>query len=163
MSRRRGAWAAVAAGLLVAVLTAGCGVRPTDVITGRSAVSGPSAGVGIYLIADGELALAIRPLKNAPAPLAETLVLLAAGPDDSERDAGLTSEVPSDIGPAAVTPSADQPGVTVRMKGAVLPLSTLAVNQIVCTVALAGQQDSYAPVTLVGPDGTRPPWSCPLN
>ncbi|WP_433534019.1 hypothetical protein ACQPZK_17675 [Micromonospora sp. CA-249363] len=161
VSRRRGAVLAV--GLLVALLTAGCGVRPTDVITGRSAVSGPSAGEGLYLIADGELALVVRPAKNAPASPLETLVLLATGPTEAERSAGFTSEVPADIAPVSMTPSADEPGITVRMKGAVLPLSTLAANQIICTVALSSQQISYAPVTLAGSDGARPPWSCPIE
>ncbi|MGV9213899.1 hypothetical protein ACTFTM_18755 [Micromonospora sp. RB23] len=163
MSRRRGARALLAVGLLVALLTAGCGVRPTDVITGRSAVSGPSAEGGVYLIADGELALVVRPTKNVPPSPLETLALLAAGPTEAERTAGFTSEVPSDIAPVSMTPSADEPGVTVRMKGAVLPLSTLAANQIICTAALTSQQFNYAPVTLAGADGARPPWSCPIE
>ncbi|MGC4768982.1 hypothetical protein ACLQ25_08350 [Micromonospora sp. DT44] len=163
MSRRRGTRALLAVALLVGLLTAGCGVRPSDVITGRSAVSGPSAGGGIYLIANGELALVVRPAKIVPESPLDTLVLLAAGPTEAERSAGFTSEVPADAAPVSMTPSTDEPGITVRIKGAVLPLSTLAANQIICTVALAGQQASSAPVTLVGSDGTRPPWSCPIE
>ncbi|MEV4215294.1 hypothetical protein [Micromonospora sp. NPDC049662] len=163
MSRRRGARALLGVALLVALLTAGCGVRPSDVITGRSAVSGPFTGRGLYLISDGELALVVRPVKNVPGPPLETLVLLVSGPTEAERSAGLTSEVPADAAPVSMTPSTDEPGITVRFKGAVLPLSTLAANQIICTVALAGQQPTSAPVTLVGSDGTRPPWSCPIE
>lgn len=162
MIRRRGVRALLAVGLLVTLLTAGCGVRPSVVITGRSAVSGPSGGSGIYLISNGELALVIRPAKGVPPAPVETLALLAAGPTEAERSAGFTSEVPTEVVPVSLTPSVDEPGVEVRMKGAVLPLSTLAANQIICTAAFASPQGSYAPVTLVGPDGVRPAWSCPL-
>ncbi|MCX5065549.1 hypothetical protein OOJ91_06605 [Micromonospora lupini] len=155
----------LAVGLLLTVLTAGCGVRPSDVITGRSAVSGSSAGAGLYLISHGELALVLRATKPSPGPssAAATLTLLAAGPTPSERSAGLSSEVPAATAPATVTPSADEPGITVTMSGAVLPLSTVAANQIICTVVFAVPGEGTTPVTLVGPDGTRPPWTCPLE
>ncbi|MET8281594.1 hypothetical protein [Micromonospora sp. NPDC005174] len=163
MIGRRVARALVAGGLLLTLFTAGCGVRPSGVITGRSAVSGPSGGGGVYLISDGELALVLRPAKGAPPLPAETLALLAAGPTDTERSAGFTSEVPTDLAPTTVTSSVDEPGITVKTPTPVLPLSTLAANQIICTVAFADSAVSPAPVTLVGPDGTRPPWSCPLE
>ncbi|MFG3557172.1 hypothetical protein ACGGAQ_22570 [Micromonospora sp. NPDC047557] len=163
--RRRVARTLLAGGLLLTLLTAGCGVRPSDVITGRSAVSGPSAGTGLYLISHGQLTLVLRGTKPglAPSSPADTLALLAAGPTPSERKAGLSSEVPSDAAPAKVAPSVDEPGITVTMPGAVLPLSTVAANQIICTVVFAMPERSATPVTLVGPDGTRPPWPCPLE
>lgn len=165
VSRRRAARMLLAGGLLLTVLTAGCGVRPSEVITGRSAVTGPSAGPGFYLISHGELTLVLRATKPSPGPSlpAATLALLAAGPTPSERSAGLSSEVPPDVAPATVTPSVDEPGITVTMSGAVLPLSTVAANQIICTVVFAVSGQGSAPVTLVGPDGTRPPWPCPLG
>ena len=170
MTGRRFGRTLLAVGLLFALLAAGCGVRPSAVITGRSAVSGPSGGTGVYLLSDGELALVLRPSKIGPSPTlspADTLALLAAGPTESERNAGFTSEVPAGIAPAGVTPSADQSGITVKTTVPVLSLSTLAADQIICTVAGAvastGQGTSFAPVTLVGPDGARPPWPCPLG
>ncbi|MGC4880362.1 hypothetical protein ACLQ26_29325 [Micromonospora sp. DT43] len=163
--RRRVTRTLLAGGLLLAVLTAGCGVRPTDVITGRSAVSGPPAGTGLYLISHGELALILRATKPGPGPSSptEALAQLASGPTPSEQRAGFSSEVPPDSTPVSVSPSADEPGITVTMSGAVLSLSTVAANQIICTVAFAVAEDGTTPVTLVGPDGTRPPWPCPLE
>ncbi|MEU5909475.1 hypothetical protein [Micromonospora sp. NPDC047527] len=158
----------VAVGLLFALLATGCGVRPSEVINGRPAVTGPSEGTGIYLIADGQVALVIRQTKTPSPPLspAATLALLAKGASETERSAGLTSEVPADLVPADVGPTVDGPGVTVTVAGAVLPLSPLAADQLVCTVADAvartAQGTSFAPVTLVGPDGTRPARTCPL-
>ncbi|MEV4822325.1 hypothetical protein [Micromonospora sp. NPDC049274] len=163
--RRRVARTLLAGGLLLTLFTAGCGVRPSDVITGRAAVTGPSAGAGLYLISHGELALVLRATKPGPGPSSptETLALLAAGPTPSERSAGLSSEVPPGVAPAQVTPSVDEPGITVTMSGAVLPLSTVAANQIICTVVFAVSGQGSAPVTIVGSDGTRPPWPCPLE
>ncbi|MCF0096388.1 hypothetical protein B0E54_05253 [Micromonospora sp. MH99] len=163
--RRRVTRTLLAVGLLLTLLTAGCGVRPSDVITGRAAVSGPSAGAGLYLISHGELALVLRATKPGPGPSspADALALLAAGPTPTEREAGLSSEVPSDAAPAKVAPSVDEPGITVTMSGAVLPLSTVAANQIICTVVFSMSGNGATPVTLVGPDGTRPAWPCWLE
>ncbi|MBQ0904454.1 hypothetical protein [Micromonospora sp. U21] len=168
MTGRRAARASLAGGLLFALLATGCGVRPSDVITGRSATSGPAVGVGLYLLSHGQLALVIRETKGITASPEQTLGMLAAGPDDSERSQGLVSEVPVGLVPATpVTATADGPGVTVTMTGAVLPLSAAAADQIICTVAtavtLTGQVDSFAPVTIAGPDGVRAPRSCPIK
>ncbi|MFF0176915.1 hypothetical protein ACWD6L_15845 [Micromonospora profundi] len=161
----------IAGGLLFALLATGCGVRPTDVINGRPAVSGPAEGTGIYLLSQGQVVLAIRSMKPPSPPLslspAETLALLAQGPTESERSAGITSDVPTDLVPANVGPTADGNGVTVTVASAVKPLSPLAVDQIACTVADAlarsAQGRSFAPVTLAGPDGTRPARTCPVT
>ncbi|MFF5180227.1 hypothetical protein ACFY2Q_19565 [Micromonospora sp. NPDC000316] len=165
MSGRRAQLLAV--GLLLALLATGCGVLPTDVINGRPAVTGQSGSVGVYLIADGQVALAIRPTKTpspSSPPPAEVLAMLAQGPSDAERRVGLTSEVPAGVTPATVGPTTD--GLTVRLTGAVRSLSPLAVDQIVCTAVdaatAAGQGQFFVPVTLVGPDGTRPAQACPL-
>ncbi|MBM0275567.1 hypothetical protein JM949_08940 [Micromonospora sp. STR1s_6] len=155
--------------MLLTVPAAGCGVRPSDVITGRPAVSGPSRGIGLYLLARDELVLVLRPTtKGMPAP-EQALALLAAGPEQNERSQGLTSEVPAGLVPVvAVTPGAGQSaGLTVRTTGVAGPLSTNATDQIICTVVdaavQAGQVDSSAPVTVVGPDGAQPPRRCPAR
>lgn len=153
--------------LLGTLLTAGCGVRPSAVITGRPAVSGPVQGVGIYLLAQGELVLVVRPATADPTP-ASILALLAAGPEEDERLQGLTSEVPAGLDPVTVTSTTDQSGgLTVRTATSARALSVNAVNQIVCTLADAaprtGVANSSAPVTLVGPGGARPPRRCPIG
>ncbi|MBM7489072.1 hypothetical protein JOD64_000294 [Micromonospora luteifusca] len=166
MNGRRTGRALLAGGLLLTLLVAGCGVRPSPVITGRSAVSGPSRGTGLYLLAQGELVLVLRPAKVDASP-ADVLALLAAGPDENERGQGFTSEVPVGLGPVTVTAGADRSGLTVRTTGAALPLSAHAADQIICTVADAAAQvdlvESFAPVTIVGPDGARPPRPCPVK
>ncbi|MEV4123253.1 hypothetical protein [Micromonospora sp. NPDC049645] len=168
MTGRRIVRALLAGGLLLPTLVAaGCGVRPSGVITGRSAVSGPAQGVGVYLIGQGELALVLRPAKVAP-PLADVLALLAAGPEENERRQGLTSEVPAGLDPVTVTSAPDQSdGLTVRTTTTARALSENAVDQIVCTVADAaaqtGQTKSFVPVTIVGPDGARSPRRCPIG
>ncbi|MET8311818.1 MULTISPECIES: hypothetical protein [unclassified Micromonospora] len=169
MTGRRAARALLAGGLLLTLLVAGCGVRPSGVITGSAATTGPSAGVRLYLLAHGQLVLVIRPTKMDASP-EETLRMLAAGPDDSEWRQGLTSEVPVGLVPASlvtVTVTGDQPGLTVTMVGAVMSLSGTAADQIVCTVigttAVAGLADSFVPVTVAGPDGARPPRFCPIR
>ncbi len=94
---RRTGRALLAGGLLLGtLLAAGCGVRPSPVITGRSAVSGPAQGIWLYLVAQGELVLVLRPVNHGPAdPPSEALARLAAGPQQNERAQGLTSEVPT--------------------------------------------------------------------
>ncbi|MET8547495.1 hypothetical protein [Micromonospora zamorensis] len=167
MTGRRAGRALLAGGLLLALLAPGCGVRPSEVIRGRPAVSGPSTGVGLYLLARGELVLALRPAKLAPSP-AEALALLAAGPDENERSANFTSEVPAGLVPVTVKAGADRSaGITVRTTGAAQPLSTSAADQIICTVtaaaAQAGMADNLVQVTIVGSDGARPPRPCPIK
>ncbi|MFF0155855.1 hypothetical protein [Micromonospora sp. NPDC005203] len=164
MTRR----ALLAGGVLLALLaTGGCGVRPSAVITGRPAVSGPSGGVGLYLLAEGELVLVLRPA-SADASPANALALLAAGPLEYERGLGLTSEVPAGLDPVTLTSGANRSdGLTVRTTGAARSLSSRAADQIICTVAGAAAQSGLAQnspaVTIVGSDGARPPRPCPLR
>ncbi|WFE99785.1 hypothetical protein [Micromonospora sp. WMMD964] len=185
MTGRRTGRALVVGGLLVAVLTAGCGVRPSAVITGRAAVSGPTEGIGVYLLAQGELALVLRQPKATQAGAApvvtcspassdgsscqpaQAVALLAAGPSGEERASGLTSEVPAGLVPVTVTPDGRGFGLTVTTTAAVRTLSADAVDQIICTAtdaaAQVGLMSSLVPVTIVGPDGTRPPRRCPVR
>ncbi|WP_233578766.1 hypothetical protein [Micromonospora sp. BL4] len=168
MTGRRAARALLTGVLLLTLLATGCGVRPSGVITGRSATTGPAVGVGLYLLSHGRPALVIRETKGITVSPEQTLGLLAAGPGESERSQGLVSEVPAGLVPASpVTWTADGSGLTVTMTGPVLPLSTGAADQIICTAALAvavtGGGDSFAPVTIAGPDGARPPRPCPIK
>nr|WP_179783437.1 hypothetical protein [Micromonospora jinlongensis] len=157
----------LAGGLLLALLAPGCGVRPSEVIRGRPAVSGPAVGTGLYLLARGELVLVLRPAKVVPSP-ADTLALLAAGPEEHERGQGFTSDVPAALDPVTVTSGAGPAGgLTVRTTTAVRTLSADAADQIICTVtdaaAQVGSAQNSAPVTIVGSDGARPPRPCPIR
>ncbi|MEU4475890.1 hypothetical protein [Micromonospora sp. NPDC023888] len=163
MTRR----ALLACGVLLTLLATGCGVRPSDVITGRPAVSGQAQGTGLYLLAEGELVLVLRPAPQDASP-ASTLALLAAGPQENERSQGFTSEVPAGFDAVTVTSGADRSGgLTVRTTGPARSLSSKAADQIICTVADAagrsGLAESFAPVTIVGSDGARPARPCPIS
>ncbi|WP_244236047.1 hypothetical protein [Micromonospora inaquosa] len=171
MTGRRTGRALLAGGLLLGtLLAAGCGVRPSPVITGRSAVSGPAQGIGLYLVAQGELVLVLRPVKpTTPTPPSEALARLAAGPQQNERDQGLTSEVPTGLTAAIeVTPATGRFGdLTVRVTGPTRALSPTAIDQIICTAADAAAQAGLvggpAPVTIVGSDGAQPARRCPAR
>ncbi|MFC6016244.1 hypothetical protein ACFP2T_08545 [Plantactinospora solaniradicis] len=157
-ARRRALPAALA---LLMILAAGCGVRPTGVITGGPAPEGPARSVTLFFVTDHHLALVLRP--NTPtASIDDTLALLLAGPDPTERTLGYSTEIPADAGPAETTSGPS--GTTVNLSGGVTALSPTAVDQIVCTVRNAmpdGEPtDGSAMVTLSGPDGSRGPLTC---
>lgn len=167
MTGRRTGRALFASGLLLTLLAAGCGVRPSAVITGRPPISGPAQGTWVYLLAQGELVLVLRPVNTDPSPAA-ALSLLAAGPQENERAQGFTSEVPAGLDPVTVTAGADRSGdLTVRTNIAAQALSAHAADQIICTTVAAAAQVSAAntatTVTIVGSDGARGPRACPIR
>lgn len=173
---RRGPGRRVLAGVLVSLAAlAGCGVRPTGVIIGGDPPRGaaaeqgtrPSGPLGTPLLppptgarpGDGTAATITLYLVRGglPSPVTrpggglspeDTLALLAAGPNGSERAQGLTSAVPRGAAPVSV--SADPGGVTVTLPTPVGELSALAVRQIVCTAAAATTPPDRVRVTLVG-------------
>jgi len=155
--------------VLTAVLCAGCGVRPTGVITGGPAPTGdafgrPGAppgreGAALYLLADSALTPVLRATRQRLSPT-QTLALLQEGPNVDERAANLTSEVPAGLDAVSVT--ADASGdVTVLVSADVRTLSAKAVDQIVCTVRDA--LPATAPITLTSDAATRGPRACPLT
>ncbi|MEU8153067.1 hypothetical protein AB0B94_05330 [Micromonospora sp. NPDC048986] len=179
MTGRRTGRALLASGLLLTLVAAGCGVRPSGVITGRPPISGPARGTWLYLLAQGELVLVLRhggqrPAGDAPTPVntdpspAAALSLLAAGPQQNERAQGFTSDVPAGLDPVTVTAGAGRSGgLTVRANIAAQGLSARAVDQIICTSVAAAAQVSAAntatTVTIVGSDGARGPRACPIR
>jgi hypothetical protein len=136
-----------AAAIMSLVALTSCGVRPSGVITGDDPPSGPvQANITLYLVANGKLSPVTRP--GSPLSPADTLALLAAGPTAREQAHGLTTEVPSGAGPFSVT--AQPPGrLVVTLSTPASELSTLAVDQIVCTAA-ATASESPAQVTIIG-------------
>lgn len=140
---------ALAAGLVSLVAVAGCGVRPSGVIIGgdppRGAVESTTT-ITLYLVKNGRLSAVTRP--GGPLSQADTLALLAAGPTAREQAQGLTTDFPPEAGPFSVT--ANPAGhLVVTLSTPVSELSTLAVEQIVCTAA-ATVPESPAQVTVVG-------------
>jgi hypothetical protein len=151
----------LAAGLLSLVAVAGCGVRPSGVITGGDPPSGavePTTTITLYLVKNGRLSAVTRP-GGPPLSPADTLALLAAGPTAREQAHGLTTDVPPEAGPFSVT--AKPAGrLVVTLSTPAGELSTLAVEQIVCTAA-ATVPESPVQVTVVGAgQGSRPGALC---
>ncbi|MFI9454242.1 GerMN domain-containing protein [Amycolatopsis sp. NPDC052450] len=143
--------------LLIASVVAGCGVRPSAVIAGAPAPTGPANGAVLYFLSGGQPVRVLRPLAEELPP-ASPIDLLAAGPDESERERDYTTEVPP--GTAVLDQTAGPNGVTVTLSIGVAGLSAMAVDQIVCTArdALGGS----AQITLRDEGTTRGPLSCPL-
>jgi hypothetical protein len=152
----------LAAGLVSLVAMAGCGVRPSGVITGGNPPSGavePNTTITLYLVKNGRLSAVSRP---GPAPShADTLALLAAGPNPREQALGLTTDVPHGSGPFSVTAkSAGHLVVTVSTPAG--ELSTLAVGQIVCTAtAMLSPGLPAAPSPMDGPGPPPAPLATP--
>ena len=146
----RAARAALAAGLLSLVAVAGCGVRPSGVITGDPPPSGAvvrTTTITVYLVRDGRLRPVTRP-GGPPLSPADTLALLAAGPTAEEQAQGLTTDVPAGTGPFSVT--AEPEGhLVVTSSTPVGGLSALAIDQLACTAA-ATAPDRRVQVTVVG-------------
>jgi hypothetical protein len=148
------AWSA-----LVAVLSTGCGVRPSGVIIGGPAPTEHARGVTLYFLAGSSLTPVLRPTHQPLWPT-QTLALLQQGPNADERAANLTSEVPVGLGPVTVTTGASG-DVDVVVSADVATLSTAAVDQIVCTIRDA--LSTTATITLASDGATRGPRSCPLT
>jgi hypothetical protein len=140
----------LAAGLLPFVALAGCGVRPSGVITGGDPPSGPvepSTTITMYLVKNGRLSSVLRP--GGPLSRADTLALLAAGPTPGERAQGLGTDVPPTAGPFSVT--AKPTGqLVVTVSTPARELSTLAVDQIVCTAAATSPPSPTAVTVVAG-------------
>lgn len=137
--------------LAVSVSLAGCGVRPSGAIKGVPAPDGDVEGTVLFLLSGGRPTAVVRPSTVAASPI-EALKMLAAGPNDQERVQGLTSEVPQDAVPADV--SVGSAGATVTLSINASGLSTVAIEQIACTVA------PEVPVIVVGNGQRRDPVSC---
>ncbi|MGN9847438.1 hypothetical protein ACTMTI_56165 [Nonomuraea sp. H19] len=151
----------LAAGLISLVAVAGCGVQPSDAIRAGDPPSGrvePTTGITLYLVQNGRLSAVKRP--GGRLFLRDTLALLAAGPTAEEQAHGLTTDVPPEAGPFSVTAKPAGP-LVVTLSTPAGELSTLAVEQIVCTAAAATAPESPDQVTVVGAGQSVGPRSCP--
>ncbi|HUR08118.1 MAG TPA: hypothetical protein VM347_36635 [Nonomuraea sp.] len=151
----------LAAGLVSLVAVAGCGVRPSDVIPAGDPPSGrveTTPTITLYLVKNGRLSAVTRP--GGRLLLTDRLALLADGPTARETADGFTTDVPFGVGPFSVTAEPDRP-LVVTLSTPVGELSTLAVEQIVCTAATATGPESPAQVTVVGAGQRVGPRDCP--
>ncbi|MEU8195125.1 hypothetical protein AB0C10_15235 [Microbispora amethystogenes] len=150
------------AGLLSLAVLAGCGVRPSDVITGADPPSGTVARattITLYLVKNDRLSAVTRQSSGRPLFPADRLALLAAGPTAEEQAHGLTTGVPPEAAPFSVT--AGPPGqLAVTLSAAAGDLSALAVEQIVCTAAAAAPENAVK-ITVVGAGRNADARECP--
>ncbi len=142
---------------LMLSVVAGCGVRPSGVIPGGPAPVGPAEGTVLYFLSGDQPVRVLRPLPGGLAPV-NPIDLLAAGPDENERERRYSSEVPFGVTVLGQTSAPD--GVKVTLSVGVAGLSARAVDQIVCTArdSLGGS----AQIILRGGGTERGPLSCPL-
>ncbi|MFH8404254.1 hypothetical protein ACH4FX_05685 [Streptomyces sp. NPDC018019] len=155
-----GLLAAALGGLSASALT-GCGIAPTGVIDagepahGVKAPGKPAPDVQLYFLGPAGMRAASRPA-NAPVGPEEAIQLLLAGPNEAERQRGLTNVLP--VLPGRITAEAQDGAVTVRLPVNAKRLDTPSMSQLVCTAANANVPGSRRPsdvrVTLVG-DGVR--------
>jgi hypothetical protein len=111
----------------------------------------------LYLVKNGRLSAVTR--TGPPLSPADTLALLATGPTATERAQGLTTDVPPGASLFRVT--ANPAGhLEVTLSTPASALSTLAVEQIVCTAAAAAA-DIGAQVTIVAAGQRVGPRKCP--
>jgi hypothetical protein len=109
-------------------------VRPSGAIPGDAAPTGPVNGVTLFLVRSDQLVPTLRTTLNQLTPI-EAISVLAAGPDTNEQEQGLRTQVPSNLAPADVTPTAS--GTTLNIGIDPNTLSTTAVEQLVCTALSA--------------------------
>ncbi|SEG99771.1 hypothetical protein SAMN05444920_11447 [Nonomuraea solani] len=156
---------AIAAGLLTLIAVAGCGVRPSDVITAGDPPSGPVAPSAmtttLYLVRNGRLSPVTRS-GDRRLFLTTKLALLATGPTTREQEHGFTTDLPPEAAPFAVTPKpAGRLVVTPSTPAG--ELSILAIQQIVCTVVAAAAPESPGLITVLGADQDAGPRTCPTG
>ncbi|MFE3175776.1 hypothetical protein ACFXPA_22220 [Amycolatopsis sp. NPDC059090] len=143
--------------IAVVALTVSCGVRPSGVITGENAPSGPPNGnlgstATVYFVLNGNVAPVVR--NGVGDVAADRVRVLERGPDEDERAGGYTTELPPSFEPIAIGVSDAEIGVNVR------ELSPNAVSQIVCTVLAAGGGGASGTITLSGGGQTLHPQAC---
>lgn len=141
--------------LVLLVVLAGCGIRPTDPIPGLEAPSGPveNTSPALYWVAEGKVVAVSRPQGSVSGY--DVVALLAQGPTNAEQGRGLSTEVPFDAAPATVDRVAS--GLDVTLSTDVSLLSKTAVQQIVCT--LLGIQ-AVGAVSLRGGGHSLEPQKC---
>ncbi|MZE68793.1 hypothetical protein, partial [Streptomyces sp. SID5789] len=139
--------------LLAALLPlAGCGIPETGVVEAGEPATGvldpgtapspsraqptpvPVAAVPLFFVEDGALVSVTRAVPGATDP-GTVVLMLFKGPDEQERERGLTTELPLAV--AAPTVRVDGASVTVLLPRGTGSLSDTAVDQLACTVAAA--------------------------
>ncbi|MEU6605219.1 hypothetical protein ABZ922_09160 [Streptomyces shenzhenensis] len=164
---------------VLAVLLAGCGIRPTEVPTDFggapsrvpcslsepdvSAQTAQGMPVQVFLLCGASLVTVDRTVRVPDGTAdARRRVLVAQGlldqlartPSDSERNAGYTTYVRG--GTSVSGPRSSDPEDTLRLSTAPEQLTSYALAQIVCTFSDSTAAEGDGSVVLGGPGGDRP-------
>ncbi|SDI11577.1 hypothetical protein SAMN05421505_13453 [Sinosporangium album] len=146
---------ALAALAVLAVLAAGCGIRPTAPFEVGPRPDGLGSGPRLFFVRGERLYSVTR---DGLDDLSTRIGALVAGPTAEEKAEGLGSDLPEGLAVEAVT---GYPRVTLTLSGA-RSISRLGLQQIACTAATSGTETPVeVRVTLSGQAlGTH---SCPLD
>ncbi|AJP03510.1 hypothetical protein TU94_20515 [Streptomyces cyaneogriseus subsp. noncyanogenus] len=162
---------------VLAVLLAGCGIRPTEVPTDfgpapsrvrcsppdTAAPAAPGTPVQVFLVCGASLVAVDRTVRvpdGATGPQRRLLVAqglldqLAEPPSDTEKAAGYGTDVRG--GTTVTGPRPGDPEDTLRLDDSPADLSAYALSQIVCTFSDSAAAEGDGSVVLGGP-GDRPP------
>ncbi|MEU0515147.1 GerMN domain-containing protein [Amycolatopsis sp. NPDC006125] len=139
--------------LLLVLVLAGCGVRPTDPVSAGDPPVGAAPGPILFFLKAGKLAPVVRQTGHL-GTVPDAVTLLLAGPNPQEAAAGYATMLPA--GALGVSVGAlDQGVVTVSLSAPLETLPELAKDQIVCTVtavhAQTGARAANLLVRLTGP------------
>ncbi|AWZ06663.1 MULTISPECIES: hypothetical protein [unclassified Streptomyces] len=168
---RLGTAAAAAAALIVPLLFAtGCGsIATTGVVESGSAATvklafGEETGLVYFVTPEGGIVpVAIPDGPSHPSPN-YLISRLLAGPDETAREAGLTSSLPpADAnmnGKSALTFTDNGAGIQVKLPYPVDPLSEPARRQVACTAVAAVRITPAPQVTLIDAAGKKQRAQC---
>ncbi len=141
--------------LLLVLVLAGCGVRPTDPVPAGDPPVGAAPGPILFFLKAGKLAPVVRQTGHL-GTVPDAVTLLLAGPNTQEAAAGYATMLPT--GALGVSVGAlDQGVVTVNLTAPLETLPELAKDQIACTViavhAQTGARAANLLVRLIGTPG----------
>ncbi|MFE2285417.1 hypothetical protein ACFXDJ_14725 [Streptomyces sp. NPDC059443] len=171
MSRR---WTAVAAAAMLGplLLATGCGIATTGVVesggAGTMNVGGPQSTL-VYFVSPEGVLMPVTVTDMPQTSVSATLATLLAGPNETARAAGLTTELPAsdsrEFAEGVIKFGFGDNGHDVRvvLPFPVAPLSDLARRQVACTVAAAVHRTPTPETVLVGSDGKQETVTCGIH
>jgi hypothetical protein len=144
MTRKNGLLSTAAlllVGAIVGAVVAGCGIRPSGVISGQGAPQGAVTSLILYLIDHNALRPVARPLPQSNtadgkyvSPQQQALDALMQGPTTTEAAGGLTSDIPPNTF-AFISQASDNNVLQVFVKSDQrAPFTQHAVDQVACTL-----------------------------
>ncbi|MFE3826528.1 hypothetical protein [Streptomyces sp. NPDC059092] len=137
------------------LLAAGCRIPGTGVVQAGESATGVRPVILLYLVKDGALHPVARSADVTSIEVGTAVALAFRGPRPTEARGGVTTELPAVPSRPRVVVDGDR--ISVELPG-LGPLTPLAMDQLVCTVAAARALEAQAEapaVTVVDRDGRR--------